>query len=321
MKGATMRYSCVGLLCAVLAAAGCGGRANDTSGPKTLSIPKKYQGSYPIKAIGTTGMVADLVRNVGGEHVKVEQLLGADIDPHVYKPTDKDTGRLASADIIFYSGLHLEGKMTEIFESMGRKTPCVGVADLLDRKLLTKDEENAWDPHIWFDVSLWSKAAGVVGDALAKYDPKNAEAYKANLARYQKELDDLHGFAQRRLAEIPESERVLITSHDAFQYFGRAYKIEVKGIQGISTDVEASVSDVTKLVNFIVERKVRAVFVETSVNPRNMEALIEGCANKGHKIARGGTLYSDAMGEEGTPEGTYAGMIRHNVNTVVNALK
>ncbi|MCI0684181.1 MAG: zinc ABC transporter substrate-binding protein [Gemmataceae bacterium] len=284
-------------------------------------MPKKHQGSYPIKAVGTTGMVADLVRNVGGEHVEVHQLLGADIDPHVYKPTDKDTSRLAGADIIFYSGLHLEGKMSEMFERMASKNACIGVADLLDRKLLAKDEENAWDPHIWFDVALWSKAAGVVGEALALYDPANATTYKANLARYQKELDDLHGFVERRIAEIPEKHRVLITSHDAFRYFGRAYKIEVHGIQGISTDVEASVADITRLVNFIVERKVRAVFVETSVNPRNMDALIEGCAKKGHQVARGGTLFSDAMGEEGTPEGTYAGMIRHNVNTVVTALK
>lgn len=314
-------FCCIGLLGFGFALAGCGDRDKNNAQPRTLSVPKKHHGSYPIKAIGTTGMVADLVRNIGGDHVRVDQLLGADVDPHVYKPTDKDTGRLASADIIFYSGLHLEGKMTEMFESMGRKTPCIGIADLLDRKLLSKDEENAWDPHIWFDVSLWSKAAGIVGDALAMYDPKNAEAYQANLARYQKELDDLHAFAQRRIAEIPEKQRVMITSHDAFQYFGRAYKIEVKGIQGISTLVDASVADITRLVNFIVERKVKAVFVETSVNPRNMEALIEGCADKGHKVARGGTLYSDAMGEEGTPEGTYAGMIRHNVNTVVNALK
>lgn len=314
-------FCCLALLGFSFALAGCGSQDKGHTHQKTLNIPKKYQGSYPIKAIGTTGMVADLIRNIGGDHVRVEQLLGADIDPHVYKPTDKDTGRLASADIIFYSGLHLEGKMTEIFESMGRKTPCVGVADLLDRKLITKDEENAWDPHIWFDVSLWSKAAGVVGDALVMYDPKNAETYKSNLARYQKELDDLHGFAQRRIAEIPEKQRVMITSHDAFQYFGKAYKIEVRGIQGISTDVEASVADITRLVNFIAERKVKAVFVETSVNKRAMQALIEGCAAKGHSIENGGTLFSDAMGEEGTPEGTYAGMIRHNVNTVVNALK
>jgi manganese/zinc/iron transport system substrate-binding protein len=266
-------------------------------------------------------MVADLVRNVGGKKVAVHQLFKADVDPHLYKATDDDTAKLFRADIIFYSGLHLEGKMTEIFESLGRKTPCIGAADHLDPKLISKDEEGALDPHVWFDVSLWSQTAGVVRDALALYDSKNTAEYQANCARYQQALGELHEYARRRLQEIPKAQRVLITAHDAFRYFGKAYDIEVKGIQGISTVDEASLAKITELVNFMVTRKVKAVFVETSVPERNMRALIEGCQAKGQKVAEGGTLFSDAMGEEGTRLGTYDGMIRHNVDTIVSALK
>jgi manganese/zinc/iron transport system substrate-binding protein len=304
-----------------LSTLGCGHAESNHNQPKTLAVKKTHQGSFPINAVGTTGMVADLIRHVGGDHVRTRQLFGADVDPHLYKATDADTAKLAAADIIFYSGLHLEGKMTEIFDSMGRKLPCFGVADHLDRQLVHKDEEGAVDPHVWFDVTLWSGAAGVVRDALALYDPSHAGDYQANCDRYQQALAELHAYAQKRLLEVPEKQRVLVTSHDAFRYFGRAYKLDVKGIQGISTESEASVAHITQLVNFIVERKVKAVFVETSVNPRNMRALIEGCASRGHKVIEGGELFSDAMGKEGTPEGTYVGMIRHNVDTIVNALR
>jgi manganese/zinc/iron transport system substrate-binding protein len=315
----TLRALLLSGLCGALV--GCGNHGTHSDQPKPLRVPKTYQGAYPIKAVCTTGMVADLVRNVGGEHVRVEQLFGPDVDPHLYKATDADTGKLSRAEIIFYSGLHLEGKMTEIFDSLGRRIPCFGVAEHLDRKLLLKDEDGAVDPHVWFDVKLWSNVAEVVRDSLSLYDPKNADQYKANCARHQKDLDELHAYAQKRILEVPSSQRVLITSHDAFQYFGRAYELEVKGIQGISTESEASVAHITRLVNFLVERRVKAVFVETSVNPRNMDALIEGCAAKGHKVARGGELFSDAMGPHDRPTGTYLGMIRHNVDTIVNALK
>lgn len=310
-------------MCLVLALPllGCGNRAGHEHDKPKLAIASQYTGAYPIKTVATTGMVADLVRNVGGKKVAVEQLFGADVDPHLYQATDADTAKLASADAIFFSGLHLEGKMTEIFESLGRKRPCIGVADFLDPKGIRKDEDGAHDPHVWFDVSLWSKSASVVRDALAQFDPPNTAEYQANCDQYQKDLADLHTYARKRLQEIPAKQRVMITSHDAFQYFGNAYEIEVKGIQGISTASEASVAKITELVNFIVERKLKAVFVETSVNPRNMKALIEGCAKKGHKVVEGGTLFSDAMGPEGTKEGTYPGMMRHNVDTIVSALK
>ncbi|MCS7047405.1 MAG: zinc ABC transporter substrate-binding protein [Gemmataceae bacterium] len=286
-----------------------------------MTIEKTFAGTYPVKAVATTGMVADLVRNVGGTHVAVTQLFGADVDPHLYKATDGDTAKLAAADVIFYSGLHLEGKMTDIFESLSRNKPCVGVAENLDARALLHDDDGAIDPHVWFDVSLWSQAAGVVREALARFDPPHAADYEANCARYQRELAELHAWVRARMLEVPQTRRVLITSHDAFRYFGRAYATEVMAIQGISTESEASVGRISALVDVIVRRKIKAVFVESSVSPRNMRALIEGCAARGHTVVEGGQLCSDAMGQEGTPEGTYVGMIRHNVNTIVNSLK
>jgi len=297
----------VGLLCAAVLS-GC-----TNSGPQT--------GRYPAQAVCTTGMVADLVRHIGKQHVEVVQLFGHDIDPHQYKATPGDVRQLKSADVIFYSGLHLEGKMIEVFESIARTRPAIAVAEKLDAGKLLKDEEGAMDPHVWFDVLLWSDAAGVVRDGLVKFDSKNAADYEANCAAYQKELAELHAWAEKRIQEIEPKQRVLITSHDAFQYFGRAYGVEVKGIQGISTESEASVGHITELVNFIAEHKVKAVFVETSVNPRNMKALIEGCRAKGHQVREGGELFSDAMGPAGESTGTYAGMIRHNVDTMVKALR
>jgi manganese/zinc/iron transport system substrate-binding protein len=289
---------------------------------RKLSVPHTHKGTMPIKVVATTGMVADAVRNVGGDLVRVEQLMGEDVDPHLYKVTSADVTKLNSADAIFYSGLHLEGKMTDTLESFGRKKPTFAVTEYLPPKLILTDEHQHPDPHVWFDVAAWSEVAGVVGDALAMYDPANAATYKKQTESYRAELMKLHEETKKRISEVePKEKRVLITSHDAFRYFGRAYDIEVKGLQGISTDGEAGVGDVNRLVDFIVARKVKAVFVETSVNQRNMKSLQEGCKARGHDVVLGGELYSDAMGKEGTPEGTYIGMIRANVDTIVKALK
>jgi manganese/zinc/iron transport system substrate-binding protein len=274
-----------------------------------------------IKVVCTTGMVADLVRNIGAERVQVTQLMGEGVDPHRYKASLGDVNKLNGADLVFYSGLHLEGKMADIFERTATRRPTVAVAESIDPKDRLQDEQRATDPHVWFDVSLWSQAAGSVRDALMKFDPPNASAYKARADAYQAELAKLHEYAKTQLASIPKERRVLVTAHDAFQYFGRAYDIEVRGIQGISTETEAGLKDINDLVDFIVRRKVKAVFVETSVNERNMRALQEGCQAKGHQVVIGGELFSDAMGKDGTPEGTYAGMVRHNVDTIVKALK
>ncbi|HYT95239.1 MAG TPA: zinc ABC transporter substrate-binding protein [Gemmataceae bacterium] len=289
----------------LLGLAGCG--SNDTD-PRT-------------KVVCTTGMVADFVRNIGGVRVRVTQLMGEGVDPHRYKASIGDVHKLNGADIVFYSGLHLEGKMGDIFERTAARRPTYAVAEGIDTKYRLQDEQRATDPHLWFDVSLWSQGASVVRDALMKFDPANASEYKARADAYQAELAKLHEYARAQLALIPKDRRVLVTAHDAFQYFGRAYDIEVKGIQGISTETEAGLKDINDLVEFIVQRKVKAVFVETSVNERNMRALLEGCQAKGHQVVIGGELFSDAMGKDGTPEGTYVGMVRHNVDTIVKALK
>jgi manganese/zinc/iron transport system substrate-binding protein len=294
-------------------ACGC---ASETSGRSDVAL-----GERPIRAVCTTGMVADLVRNVGGPNVEVTQIMGEGVDPHLYKASPGDVSVLSSADIIFYSGLHLEGKMSDLFERMADRRPTVAVTRGLASDLVLESADQAHDPHVWFDVSLWRRALDTVRDALSNFDPAHADAYKTRATIYAAELDKLHEYAKSRLAEVPNDRRVLVTAHDAFRYFGRAYNIEVRGIQGISTESEAGVKEINDLVNFIAERKIKAVFVETSVSNRNIEALIEGCAAKGHKVAIGGELFSDAMGKSGTPEGTYVGMVRHNVDTITDALK
>jgi manganese/zinc/iron transport system substrate-binding protein len=315
------RTVCFFLLCFPLAA-GCRG-ANDNKGTpsgKTVEVKHPYKGAYPIKVVCTTGMVADLVRNIGKDRVQIEQIMGSDVDPHLYRANSADMEKLNQADIIFYSGLHLEGKMGEILDQLGKKIPSFGVGEYLDHaKVLSEGETH--DPHIWFDVQLWSEAGGFVRDALVLFDPPHADEYKARADAYQKELAALHEEVKIKIATIPKANRVMITSHDAFRYFGRAYDIEVHGVQGISTEAEASLKDVEKLVSLIVERNVKAVFVESSVNPRNVQSIIEGCQARGHKVAPGGQLFSDAMGADGTPEGTYPGMVRHNTETIVKALR
>ncbi len=297
---------------------GCGGSEATKSG---LRPERAFQGNYPIKVAATTGMVADLVRQVGGEQVAVTQLMGAGVDPHLYKASTADVKLLSNADLIFYSGTHLEGKMSDVFVRLARTKPTFAVTEGIDPRLILETEQGAYDPHLWFDVSLWSQAAGVVRDAFAEFDPAHASLYRERAGRYQKELADLHEYARKEIGRIPREQRVLVTAHDAFRYFGRAYDIEVRGIQGISTENEAAVKHVNELVEFLTRRKIKAVFVETSVSERNITSLIEGCSARGHKVEKGGELYSDAMGEEGTPEGTYPGMIRHNVDTIVKALK
>jgi manganese/zinc/iron transport system substrate-binding protein len=231
-----------------------------------------------------------------------------------------DISDLQAADLVFYSGLHLEGKMTEVLERLAEQKPVVAVTGALDEAAIL-EADGADDPHVWFDVQLWAQTVNVVYDHLKEHDPAHAEEYEANAEAYLQELVELHAFAKDQLATIPEEQRVLVTAHDAFRYFGQAYDIEVRGIQGISTESQASVGEINDLVNFLVERRIKAVFVESSVSERNVEALVEGCRDKGHEIKIGGELFSDAMGEAGTPEGTYAGMVRHNVETIVEALK
>lgn len=309
----------------LLPLAGCSPPANSSADKdehsKATATVHKFAGQHPIKIVCTTGMVADLARNVGGKHVEVKALMGAGVDPHLYKASPGDLSLMSNADMVLYSGWHLEGKMTEVFENLEREKPAVPVAEkgIPHEQILESD--GAHDPHVWFDVSLWSLAAGAVRDELISFDQAHADDYKANCAAYQERLAKLHAEATTTIATIPKEQRVMVTAHDAFRYFGRAYGIEVRGIQGISTDSEAGVKQINDLVKFLSERKIKAVFVETSVSDQNIRSLLEGSSASGHKVVIGGELFSDAMGDDGTPEGTYEGMVRHNVETIVKALK
>jgi manganese/zinc/iron transport system substrate-binding protein len=274
------------------------------------------------RVVATTGMVADMVRSIAGDAVEVTQIMGAGVDPHLYKATRDDVETILSADAVFYSGLLLEGKMADTFVKVGRTRPVYAVTELIDEsKLLTPDgAEGHADPHVWMDVATWSAGIPVVRDALTELLPDKAIDFAAGADAYKAELTKLDEYARTKIATIPKAARVLVTSHDAFNYFGRAYDLEVLGVQGLSTESEAGLQRVNELVTLLVDRKVAAVFVESSVSPKNIRALIDGAASHGHKVVIGGELFSDAMGAAGTTEGTYVGMIDHNVTTVVRAL-
>jgi manganese/zinc/iron transport system substrate-binding protein len=276
-----------------------------------------------IKVTTTIGMITDVVKQVGGEHVEVTGLMKAGVDPHLYKASQGDIKKLDNADIIFYNGLHLEGKMVEIFENMAKKKTAAAVSDKIDRSKLRSGAEmkTEYDPHIWFDVRHWVTATELVRDTLIEKDPIHADDYRSNTESYLKQLKELHDEVADKIKSIPNGSRVLVTAHDAFGYFGDAYGIKVMGLQGISTASEAGTKDVTDLRDYLVENKIKAVFIESSVPRKAIDAVIQGAKAKGHEMKIGGELFSDAMGEEGTTEGTYIGMVRHNVETIVGALK
>ena len=275
----------------------------------------------PIRVVATTGMVAEVVKRVAEEHAEVATLLGPGTDPHLYTPLRDDVLKLMNADAVFYSGLHLEGRMIYPLKALARKKTVVGIGDTLSQDKLIAAGPGAVDPHIWFDVKLWSGTIGTVRAAFQKMAPEHAGDFEANAARYLGELTALNDEIRRELESIPKERRVLITAHDAFSYFGKAYDIEVHGVQGINTESEAGVADVSALVKLIVDRKAPAVFIESSVSDRNIQALIEGCAAAGHRVKMGGELYADAMGPANSSAHDYPGMIRHNVRTIVDALR
>ncbi|MFM1770047.1 MAG: hypothetical protein RJA22_2576 [Verrucomicrobiota bacterium] len=288
-----------------------------------LGAPAARPWPRPFQVVVTTGMVKDLVEGVAGTNARVTALLGEGVDPHLYRPTRDDMARLLGADAIVYSGLMLEGRMTETFLKLSRRgVPVLAVGELLEGRyrLVPKGAGGHADPHVWMDVKAWAQAARELARALGRLDPPLAPAYEAGAGRYAARLEELDGAVRAAVATIPRERRVLITAHDAFGYFGRAYDIEVRGVQGLSTESEAGVADINNLVEFIVQRRIPALFVETSVSDKNIRALVEGCRARGHTVAIGGTLFSDAMGAPGTYEGTYPGMIDHNVTRVVRAL-
>lgn len=311
------RLCALGLLAVALLQLGCTPNAGGGGGGPSA----KYAGKGPIRVTATVGMVADLARKIGREHVQVTQLIGSGVDPHLHKPTRDDVQAILEGDVVLYNGLLLEGKMAETLERFGKSKPTCPVAGRvkLPAEVAGQSGDHP-DPHVWMDVSLWSQAAGVVGEFFAEFDPPHADDYQAATAKLREQLDRLHTYGQAVIAGVPEERRVLITSHDAFRYFGRAYGIEVQAIQGISTESEAGLQRINALVDLLVERKIQAVFVESSVPKESIEALLEGAAAHGHTVKIGGELYSDAMGNEGTYEGTYIGMMDHNLTTIARAL-
>ena len=277
----------------------------------------------PIRAVTTTGMIADIVANVGGERVDVIGLMGPGVDPHLYQASEGDVSRLRNADVIFYNGLHLEAQMANVLERMNESDRVtVAVTEQIgeDKLLASPTYAGSFDPHVWFDVSLWMEAVEVVQDTLAEIDPDHAQTYRENGEAYLEELAVLHAYVQEQVARVPEQQRVLVTAHDAFGYFGEAYGFDVRGLQGISTEAEASTADVQELARFIAQRQIPALFIESSVPQRNVEAVQAAVRAQGFDVAIGGELFSDAMGSPGTEEGTYIGMVRHNVDTIVGAL-
>lgn len=277
-----------------------------------------------LNIVTTTTMITDLVNQIGGDKINVQGLMGSGVDPHLYKASEGDVTKLAQANLIFYGGLHLEGKLVDVFEKMERQNiKTIAVSDALDKKTLIGSELFAsnYDPHIWFDVHNWELISNFVVQKLSEASPENATFFEENGKKYLEELKNLDAEIKSIINTLPKDKRILVTAHDAFNYFGQAYGFEVVGLQGLSTATEAGVQDVQNLANFIIDKKVKAIFVESSVPRRTIEALQAAVNSKQHQVEIGGTLYSDALGNADTAEGTYIGMFKYNVNTIVNALK
>ena len=294
----------------IIGVAGCGPASLPDSG-----VPR---------VVATTTMLADLARTMGGDAIAVDGLMGAGVDPHLYKASEGDVLKMAEADLIVYNGLHLEGRMGEVLEQMaGRGTPTVALAEAAvpePFRLASPTYAGSYDPHVWFDVQLWKRVAQHMSQVLVEVAPDSAAQIEARAVAYLAQLDDLDAYVRAQADRIPAAQRVLITSHDAFGYFGAAYGFEVRGLQGLSTSTEAGTADVQNLASFVAEQQIPAMFVESSVSSRGLEAVQAAVQAKGFDVQVGGSLFSDALGSPGTPAGTYLGTIRHNIDTLVAAL-
>ncbi len=314
MRGRTTtpRAPALALLAATLAFVCCGCGDGD----------RERDDGPAVRVVATTGMVAELARMIGGDRVSVTGLMGPGVDPHLYKASEGDVRRLQEADLVLYNGLHLEARMGEVLEKMDRWVPTVAVAACLpaDTLLAPAEFRGSPDPHVWFDVGLWAASTPCVENALAEADPAGAAVYAANAERCRETLAALDAYVRERAAAIPAESRVLVTAHDAFNYFGRAYGFEVLGLQGISTAAEAGTADVAALAATIARRRIPAIFVESSVSPRAIEAVQAAVRARGFAVGIGGRIYSDALGTAGTPAGDYVGMVRHNIDTIAAAL-
>ena len=302
----------VGSLAAVLATS-CGGGNSAEAG----AVEGK------IQATTTTTMITDLVRQVGGDRVEVTGLMGPGVDPHLYRASQGDVTALRDADVVFYNGLFLEGQMEDILEKTGEQKPTVQVTrDIPEEELLDSPQyEGQFDPHVWFDATLWETTVDPVVEQLSELDPDGASEFEQRGEEYKQQVDELHSFVVEEISSIPEEQRVLVTAHDAFNYFGRQYDMEVRGLQGISTEAEAGSRDVQELADFLAENEIKAIFVESSVPPQTIEAVQDAAQDKGWELEIGGELYSDAGGDEGTEAETYTGMFRENVETITGALR
>ncbi|WGK65721.1 metal ABC transporter solute-binding protein, Zn/Mn family [Croceiramulus getboli] len=280
--------------------------------------------SEELYVVTTTTMLTDLAKALGGKHIRVEGLMGSGVDPHLYKASEGDVRKLTQADVIFYNGLHLEGKLVEVFEKMGRSIQTVALAEkALDPDTLIGSDYFAsnYDPHIWFDIDYWKQITQEMSRQLQQLAPEHKEAFAKAETAYLNQLEALKEEIQTTIASLPEEQRILVTAHDAFSYFGRAFGFEVVGLQGLSTATEAGVQDVQRLAQFIIDHQVKAIFVESSVPRRTIEALQAAVNAQDFDVQIGGTLFSDALGTTGTLEGTYIGMFKYNVNTMVDALR
>jgi manganese/zinc/iron transport system substrate-binding protein len=316
MRGAgsgRWRSTVVVLMVSIVAvlAAGCGGESVEAGAAEGK-----------IQATTTTTMITDLVRQIGGERVEVTGLMGPGVDPHLYRASQGDVSALQEADVVFYNGLFLEGQMEDILEKTGEQKPTVQVTEaILEEEFLDSPQyEGQFDPHVWFDATLWRTAVDPVVEQLSELDPDGASEFEQRGEEYKAEIDELHSFVEEEISSIPEDQRVLVTAHDAFNYFGRQYGMEVRGLQGISTESEAGSRDVQELAAFLAENEIKAIFVESSVPAETIEAVQDATQDKGWELEIGGELYSDAGGDEGTEAETYTGMFRENVETITGAL-
>ena len=303
----------VGLL-ALVVVAGCGGEGSGKSG-EALAEGQK------IRATTTTTMITDLVRQVGGDEVEVTGLMGPGVDPHLYKASQGDVEALQEADAVFYNGLNLEGQMGDILVRTSQQIPTVQVTEAIPEDELLPFEEGQNDPHVWFDVTMWRQTVDPVVEQLSELRPDAAETFEQHGESYKQQLDELDSYVEENISSIPEEQRVLVTAHDAFNYFGRRYGMEVQGLQGISTEAEAGAGDVQELADFLAENEIPAIFVESSVPRRNIEAVQAAVQDRGWDVQIGGELYSDAGGDAGTEAETYVGMVRENTDTITEALR
>lgn len=299
----------IGMLLILIVLSACSGAAVE----RTTSEEGK------IKIVTTISQIGEPLSAIGGDRVEVKSLMGPSVDPHLYNATHSDIQKIEDAHLVFYNGLYLEANMIDIFHEIGKSKPVLAVAETIPESERLQDEDGIVDPHIWFDIDLWKKALDAAVEEMKNYSPEDADYFENNKRRYFEKLDELKEEA-KKLMEIPKERRVLVTAHDAFGYFGRMHDLKVVGLQGLSTEAEIGVSDIQEMIELIKEYNVPAIFVETSINEKSIQAVIEGAKREGIDVSLGGELFSDAMGEAGTEEGTYLGMYRHNVDTIYNAL-